>query len=138
MALITGLLVMGCQRQQEVAHGPAQSVVYLRGTFNNWDTSIPMEYSETYGYLATVDLPAGTYEFKFADEGWSKIDLGAGSEAARFGDPFNLASGGPNLSLQLTEPRNLIFALTISPEGQGSLRLIYGDTSGAVEQDSSN
>ena len=56
LLVCVALLGGGCKRTtQEEPVGPAETVVYLRGTFNNWDLSVPMEYSQQYGYLATLD-----------------------------------------------------------------------------------
>ncbi len=108
--------------------GPAETVVYLRGTFNNWDLSVPMEYSQQYGYLATLDLPAGNHEFKFADESWQKLDLGFVGTPIKFGEQTPLGPQGGNLRVILDNPTNLIFALVIAPDKSASLRVISGDT----------
>ncbi|MBQ3331705.1 MAG: hypothetical protein IJG87_11085 [Ruminococcus sp.] len=48
------------------------ATVYLRGTFNGWET--PADYAMTYEngrYMITVHLDKGTYEYKAATQDWS-------------------------------------------------------------------
>ncbi len=52
------------------------SRVYVAGSFNNWNaTAHPLSYDRDSGvFRATVDLPPGTYEYKFLVDGVWCID----------------------------------------------------------------
>ena len=50
---------------------PVETVYYLRGTMNNWGLSDPMTQVDDTTYTITMDLAAGTYEYKAAIEDWS-------------------------------------------------------------------
>lgn len=47
---------------------PFRDTLYLRGTFNEFDTSMPLPYAGRNRYTATFELPAGAHRFKIADE----------------------------------------------------------------------
>jgi 1,4-alpha-glucan branching enzyme len=52
------------------------SKVYVAGTFNNWNpTTHPLRYHPEDGvFRATLQLPAGSYEYKFVVDGVWHID----------------------------------------------------------------
>jgi pullulanase len=50
---------------------PFREELYLRGSFNDFDTSMPLPYAGRNRYTASFELPAGTHGFKIADEGFS-------------------------------------------------------------------
>ncbi len=54
------------------------SKVYVAGTFNNWDpTTHPLRHHpEDNVFRATLQLPAGSYEYKFVVDGVWYIDYG--------------------------------------------------------------
>ena len=47
-----------------------ETVYYLRGSMNGWDTSMPLTNNGDGTYSTTIALAAGTYEYKAADAGW--------------------------------------------------------------------
>ena len=47
-----------------------EAVYYLRGEMNGWDTSTALTNNGDGTYSVTVDLAAGTYQYKIADAGW--------------------------------------------------------------------
>ncbi|MAZ66531.1 MAG: hypothetical protein CMF25_05425 [Kangiellaceae bacterium] len=51
--------------------GPLGVAMYLRGSMNGWDTSVPLNYDGDNHYSATAALSAQSYAFKFADENWT-------------------------------------------------------------------
>ncbi len=53
---------------------PDAKSVYVAGSFNDWNTkSLPLKKSRDGVWRATVDLPAGRYEYKyFIDGAWAK------------------------------------------------------------------
>ena len=62
---------------------PAGQKVFLAGVFNDWDYErARMIYSESESdaaYTYTLDLPAGTYEYKFVVNGMWVLDEGNSS-----------------------------------------------------------
>ncbi|NDC36917.1 MAG: hypothetical protein EBZ48_02570 [Proteobacteria bacterium] len=130
------MVVLGCKssQQQEVSSvGPVGAAVYLRGTFNNWDLSMPMEYSEKYGYLATLNLPAGSHTFKLADATWTMADFGTALPHFAFGEPFPVIWRGANIPLHLEKPTSVIFALEVTSPREGSLRVIIDGPEAVAE-----
>ena len=51
-----------------VAYVP--DALYLRGSFNEWGTTMPMTAAGTNSFTYSMYLDAGTYEFKIADENY--------------------------------------------------------------------
>lgn len=49
---------------------PVETVYYLRGDMNGWDTSAPMTDNGDGTWSITMSLTAGTYQYKAADAGW--------------------------------------------------------------------
>jgi hypothetical protein len=50
---------------------PYRDTLYVRGSFNGFDTSAAMAYEGDLRYGATLALEAGTHRFKIADESFS-------------------------------------------------------------------
>ena len=50
---------------------PYRELLYVRGSFNDFDTSAPLAYEGSNRYTATLALEAGTHGFKVADEFFS-------------------------------------------------------------------
>ena len=50
---------------------PVETVYYLRGDMNGWDTSAPMTNDGNGCYSVTLSLEPGTYEYKAAIEDWT-------------------------------------------------------------------
>ena len=50
---------------------PAETVYYLRGTMNSWGTTTPLTNNGDGTYSVTVDLEAGTYNYKVGTSDWS-------------------------------------------------------------------
>lgn len=53
------------------SRAPYPNLLYVRGTFNGFDTSARLPYQGSNRYLATLGLEAGMHEFKIADESFS-------------------------------------------------------------------
>ena len=76
---------------------PVETVYYLRGTMNNWGLSDPMTKVDDTTYTITMDLAAGTYEYKAAVEDWSWS-----------------CPGGDNLKLTLDADDTVTFTLDLA------------------------
>lgn len=74
-----------------------ETVYYLRGTMNNWGLDNPMTKVDDNTYTITMDLAAGTYEYKAAIEDWSWS-----------------CPGGGNLSLTLAADDSVTFTLNLA------------------------
>jgi hypothetical protein len=90
------------------------TTVYLRGSMNDWGEANPLVYDSDGQYTVTVDLAAGPYVFKVASADWSTVDLGAVSAdeaAVTLDTPEDLASGGADLSIEITADGSYVFTL---------------------------
>ena len=74
-----------------------ETVYYLRGTMNTWGLSNPMTKVDDSTYTITMDLAAGTYEYKAAVEDWSWS-----------------CPGGSNMSLTLEADDSVTFTLDLT------------------------
>ena len=74
-----------------------ETVYYLRGTMNNWGLSNPMTKVDDNTYTITMDLAAGSYEYKAAVEDWSWS-----------------CPGGGNLTLKLDADDSVTFTLDLT------------------------
>ena len=90
--------------------------VFLRGSMNGWGTDNPMTFVGRARYRTAIDLDAGDYEFKFASEDWSTIDIGgADTTMIEVGVPTPLdgAGGAPNLMATIDEADSYTFTLDV-------------------------
>ena len=76
--------------------------LYLRGTFNDWRTTLPLRPAGPGRWETELTLPAGRHAFKLADADWREVDLGGGDDAAVPPDTWHrLVGRGGNLLLEL-------------------------------------
>jgi pullulanase len=111
--------------------------VFLRGSMNNWDMSLPLEYVGNDKYRLTDNLFEGTYQFKLADEYFDLANIGGGF-AVGAGQSFTLSNGGNNLTLNIIKDGDYTFeldasndanpVLTISNEDPDAIPAPYGNT----------
>jgi hypothetical protein len=59
--------------------GPFGVEMFLRGSFNAWDTSTPIDFLGGSTYEVTVSLGTGLQNFKVADAGWT-ADTNCGAQ----------------------------------------------------------
>ncbi len=87
------------------AAAPFTPVLNVRGSLNSWGVT-PMTYADG-TYSATVTLPVGDIEYKFADAAWASVNIGgpvSESGLVRSSNPANLnqtitSAGNYNLYL---------------------------------------
>jgi CubicO group peptidase (beta-lactamase class C family) len=79
--------------------------LHLRGTLNDWGTTLPLASQAGHRHVVDVDLPAGPMTFKLASEDWSSLDFGAmpGDEALAPGVTKTLLFAGKNLQTLLPQ-----------------------------------
>ena len=94
------------------------TVIYVKGDMNSWDNVDAMEYKGNSVYSLTLNLSAGTYGFKVADENWSdtsNFGTGDGQDGNMVLDEAKVLSvggGSGNLSLTLDADSSVTFTLT--------------------------
>ncbi|HWN71865.1 MAG TPA: hypothetical protein VNM90_29705 [Haliangium sp.] len=100
---------------------PFREILYVRGSFNDFDTSMPLPYSGRNRYTATFELPAGSHLFKIADDGFSDSTTFSVSATEPAPLPLDtpttlaLASGAENDTvLELTEGGTYLFDFVAS------------------------
>ncbi len=81
------------------------TTVFVRGGMNGWGEDDPMSYEVGGIYSATLDITAGTYEFKVASSDWSTVDYGTGeaSNVVTLTQDKLLAAGAGNLSITIAD-----------------------------------
>ncbi len=84
--------------------------VYVRGTFNEWETGTAMASLGNNCYYQTVTLPAGTYEYKMAVEDWTWA-----------------VPSGDNAKLTLSEESQVLFEVS-TLTGAFNATVLTGDT----------
>lgn len=98
------------------------TTVYLRGSMNGWDASTPAAFIYDGEYRLTVTLEAGDYEFKFASEDWSVINVGAANADISQSD-IALGANGDNITLTITEAGTYQFSINASDLSQPVIRV---------------
>lgn len=93
--------------------------VYIRGSMNEWGTANPLAYVDG-EYTATINLAAGTYNFKFADADWGSINFGGVSAEAAvltLGEMApSLYNAGDNYSITIPADGDYLFTVS-GPDG---------------------
>ena len=117
--------------QTEVA--PFENGLYLRGNFNEFDTSAEMVFQGQSRYVGTVLLDEGSYAFKIADEGFSagqtfSIEPSQGNEIAVGENTIFIATpqGGTDTDLAITKPALYEFELNASNPSAPVLQVRVG------------
>ena len=89
------------------------TTVFVRGAMNGWGEVDTFSYEGDGIYMATIDIAAGSYEFKVASADWSTVDFGAGADgqAVTLGQAKTLGRSGANLQLNLPNSATYVFVL---------------------------
>lgn len=93
----------------------ASAPVYLRGSMNDWTTSLPLRPDGK--QLATrIFLAPGLHEFKIASDDFLAIDFGSvpGSAAMQLGEARTMEALGANVQLDVRTAGSYRFALDVS------------------------
>ncbi len=83
------------------------TTIHLRGSMNDWGTTLPLTKLSEHRLAVDIDLAAGRHEFKFASADWQRVDLGGGA------GPGGLSTAGPNLVLDSPRPGRWRFTLDL-------------------------
>lgn len=91
--------------------------VYIRGTLNQgggWNTNNPMLYIGDGIYVASLDLTAGEYQFKFASEDWSTVNFGVNGSVAMGLDSAVTLDGSDNVNITIPTDGQYTFVIDAS------------------------
>lgn len=89
------------------------TAIYVRGSMNGWDTSTQAAFSYAGVYNVSVQLEAGDYEFKFASEDWSAVNVGA-ANADLSQSSVALGANGENITLSIDSAGTYSFSIDAS------------------------
>ena len=97
--------------------------LFLRGSMNEWKTSTPFLKVGQRALQARVLLPRGMQEFKVADAEWRIADFGVNydEEPLRPSRVQGLVFKGDNIAMEVTDPGEYTFLLTVDAKGKPSL-----------------
>ena len=101
---------------------PADTPLYLRGTMNDWGTSLPLRH-EGARYVAEVQLPAGRHQFKLATADWNLLALGQTDNAALKPTGGMLRLGAPGQDITFQTDRAATWLVTLDRLATGAPRL---------------
>lgn len=115
LSLTTHEGTMRALRQAGKAFQFATVPFFLRGSMNNWNTSVTMQPQSSTVYVAEIELDRGSYEFKFGSEDFSAVDIGgAGANTPiMLGKPAALGLVGPNIKLNIDKKARYAFLLDV-------------------------
>ncbi len=91
--------------------------IYLKGTISSWDAldEYKLAYLGDSTYEVSLDITAGSYEFKIADVDWSTINIGANldNNEATVGMPYGmqLDANPGNIFIDIAEDGTYLFTL---------------------------
>jgi hypothetical protein len=71
--------------------------LFVRGNFNDWGLTAPMQRLPRDRFVATVMAPAGRLEFKLAAADWAVLDLGLATDRASVATFLPLTVAGSNV-----------------------------------------
>jgi CubicO group peptidase (beta-lactamase class C family) len=75
--------------------------LFVRGNFNDWGVSAPMQRLPRDRFVATVMAPAGRLEFKLAAADWAAVDLGLATDRPSAATYLPLTVAGANVSFDV-------------------------------------
>ena len=119
--LLHGLMLF-CLGSPTAIAAPYAANVFVRGSFNDWHTSHPMEYDAAINrYVADIELAPGVaHQFKIASADWATVDLGSpslnpGDNVVALSVPEPLVSTPGYGNLALTVPESAVYSFTLDP-----------------------
>jgi len=110
------------------------TTVYVRGGLNGWGENDPMSYAVGGQYSRTIEVTAGTYEFKIASADWSTVDYGSADSDVTviLGQNKNLAVSGSNMSITFAQDGQYTFLFDAANKAAPTLGVfnaqMFGDT----------
>ncbi len=89
--------------QAQLVARAQKTPLFLRGNFNDWSLSAPLQRLPRDRFVATVMVPAGRLEFKIAAADWAAMDLGLANDRAATATYLPLTVAGANVSFDVKE-----------------------------------
>ncbi|MEP4889236.1 MAG: alpha-1,6-glucosidase domain-containing protein [Aliiglaciecola sp.] len=111
------------------------TTVFVRGGMNDWSEDNPMAYEVGGIYTTTMNLSAGSYEFKIASADWSTVDYGSGESDTSIviGQEKFAAISGSNLGLTIIDEGKYSFIFDMSNPDEPKISVFstefFADTS---------
>jgi pullulanase len=110
------------------------TTVFIRGSLNGWSENNPMSYAIGGKYSTTIDLSAGSYEFKIASADWSTVDYGSGEANTEvvLAEAKLLGISGSNMSITIEQEGSYTFVFDASNLNEPTISVfdaqMFGDT----------
>lgn len=123
-----------------IGSAPYGVPLYLRGTFNDFDTSYPLGYEGANRYTAVIPLSAGAHELKVADADFAAATTFAidanGPGAIQLDTPAALApAAGEDSNIQLVVPETGTYRFELSAANRAAPVLLISLASLAPYRD---
>jgi pullulanase len=98
--------------------------LYLRGTMNVWNTSLPLTRTRA-SFEREIELQPGSYQFKIASADWDAVDLGSAPASANLGRSGDVAleHWGAAISLTVAMHERYRVAVDVAEEARPILRI---------------
>ena len=89
------------------------TTVFIRGGMNGWGEVDAFNYAGAGIYNATLNIDAGSYEFKVASGDWSTVNLGAGAAGNQVvvDTPIVIEPSNDNLRIDIASSSSYVFTL---------------------------
>lgn len=108
------------QQNKSIDYGPLNKNVFVRGSMNAWETTIPLNYGGDLIYRGLLFLKQGNYEFKVSDNNWSTaVNIGTqptGNHTLQLAQEKTLYNGSDseNIKTQIKQTGTYNFTLNAS------------------------
>lgn len=109
------------------------TTVYVRGGLNGWGEDDPMSYAMGGQYSRTIEVTAGTYEFKIASADWSTVDYGSADAdtTVTLAQAKELAVSGENMSVTFAQDGQYTFVFNATDKNTPTMSIfdaqMFGD-----------
>jgi pullulanase len=110
------------------------TTVYVRGGMNGWGEANPLSYSVGGQYMTTIDIAAGSYEFKIASADWSTVDYGSADAdgSTAIGNVKDAGISGSNLAITIPVDGSYTFLFNVADMNAPTISVfnakMFGDT----------
>ena len=104
------------------------NAIFLKGSLNGWADVDEMLYVGEGLYRVTINVAAGSYEFKVADSSWSAPNIGVGADGDTLNDDGSLkievASNPGNIKLEVASTNDYVFTLDTRDATKPTLHMV--------------
>ncbi|MAD16757.1 MAG: pullulanase [Alteromonadaceae bacterium] len=108
------------------------TTVFVRGSLNGWGEDDPMDYAIGGQYSRTIEVTAGSYEFKVASADWSTVDFGSADADVNVtvGQGKALAPGGSNMTVTFNDDGKYTFVFDANDKAAPTLSIFDAEMFG--------